>query len=150
MSPGIVQGSKSQQIVIAGIHGGNSRLSALKLSLTELNNGAEAKFVTCLCESERLSGLFPKLIGNRNAPKRGLRVQDCNAHVPGDGVGEFLGLLFGSFLTKANLLSLGIYSESSKEWEGKVHSSGGVPVGDEDSVWSDGCDASDRQCRDGR
>ena len=62
-------------------------------------------------ESERLSRLFPELIGNRNAPKGGLCVQDCNAHVAGDGVGELLRLLFGGFLTQAGFLRLGIDAE---------------------------------------
>src|SRR6202522_3906649 len=104
LSSRIVQGSKSQQIIIAGIHGGNRSLCALKLSLAEFDDGAEAQLVTRLCEGECLSGLLPKLIGNCNAPKCGLCVQDGDAHVAGNGVGEVLRLLLGGLLTQPRLL----------------------------------------------
>src|SRR6202042_2869688 len=108
-----------------------------------------AQVVAGLGATKRLSSLFPKLIRDRNASKGGLCVQDGDANVPSDGVRKILRLLLRGFLAKSGLLRLGINAESSKQWEGKIHSSGRVPVRGEDSIRSDGCDPSHRQCRDG-
>jgi hypothetical protein len=103
------------------------------LCLAEFDDRAEAQLVPGLREGKSLDGLLAKLIGNGDATKCGLRVEDGDADIAGDGIGEILRLFFGGFLTQASFLRLGIDAESGEQREGQVDSTGGVPVGDEDS-----------------
>ena len=90
----VVQCTQSEKVVISSIYRGYSRLCALELRLAEFNDGTAPQLVPGLGQAERLRGLSTKLIGHTDTPERGLRIQDRDAYITGNGVGKFLGLFF--------------------------------------------------------
>jgi len=73
-------------------------------------------YLVCASASA-LSGLFPKLIRNGNAPKGSLCVQECDAPRRERLFRKILRLFSAAFLAKAGLLRLGIDAESSEKRE---------------------------------
>ena len=69
-----------------------------------------------MCESKGLSGLTAKLVGDSDATESRLRVENCYAHIPGDGVRELLRLLLSGFLSKPGFFCLCINPETREEW----------------------------------
>lgn len=146
----IVEGSEREQIIIAGVYGGDRSLCALELGLTELDDGAEAKLVSRLGQGKSLSRLFVELVGNGDTAECCPRVKNRDAHIAGDCVGEFLCLLLRRLLSEPCFFCLRVDAEASEERDGEVDRAGRIPVGNEDIIGSNGSDASSRPRADGR
>ena len=137
----VVEGAEGQEVIVTRVDSRDGGLRALQLRLAQFHDGTKTELVTRLREREGLGGLVLKLIGDRDAAEGRLRVEDGDANVAGDAGGEILGLLLGGLLAEMRFLRLGVDTEAGKEWEGEVHSTGGVPIRIEDSVWRNGGDA---------